>query len=209
MKATINSPTSPMPRIKAPGDSADFYLEIEPQGHGKIFRLPVRAKDLAAEGIILELTDPPPGLEVEALLQQEGTIHMAPDGFSKETQLRSKVVWARQGEPGSSHYLLGVEMEGTDFRSRRSLENLLARPKDISDLWTHWDRAQTEPATASDSRIMFYVGAGALLGGVALQIALPDSYHALAMILTLVGIYAIAGKCLLNWWRGRSVVKGC
>ena len=133
---------------------------------------------------------------------------MAPDGFTKETQLRSKVVWIRQGERGPSHYLLGLDLEGADFRSRRSLENSIARPKDISDLWTYWDQVQIKPA-ASDGRVMLYVGAVALLGGVALQFTLPDAYNALATILTLFGIYMIAGKCLWNWWRGRNMPKGC
>jgi hypothetical protein len=208
MKTAISNPAFPiLAREKSEG-KVDFSLEIEPQGQGKLVRLPVQVKDLAAEGVILEVLVLPHGLKVETLLHQEGIIHMAPDGFTKETQLRSKVVWIRQGELGSSHYLLGLDLEGADFRSRRSLENLIARPKDISDLWTYWDQVQTKPAT-SDGRVMFYLGGGALLAGVALQFALPDTYSALATILTFFGIYMIAGKCLWNWWRGRSVPKAC
>jgi hypothetical protein len=197
-----------MPNLNlgTPGVTAGLYLEIESQGQDKPFRLPVQVGDLAAEGVILEVVDLPPGLKGESLLHQEGIIHMVPDGFTRETQLRSKVVWIRQGERGSSHYLLGMDLGKVDFRARRSLEKLIARPKDISDLWTYWDQVQTKPAT-NNGRIILYVGVGAFLGGLALKVALPDSNNALAMALTLFGIYVIAGKCLLNWWRGRSVPK--
>jgi hypothetical protein len=208
MKDTVSNATLPIPDMETSGGKANFSLEIEPQGQGKLFRLPVQVKDLAAEGVILEVLVLPQGVNVESLLHQDGTIYMAPDGFTKETQLRSKVVWIRQGERGSSHYLLGLDLEGADFRARRSLENSIARPKDLSDLWTYWDQVQPKPA-ANDSRLMFYVGAGALLGGVAMQFTLPDSYSALATILTLFGIYTIAGKCLVNWWHGRNIPKEC
>jgi hypothetical protein len=207
MNTTISNTRLPISDMET-GVKADFSLEIEPQGQGKLFRLPVQVKDLAPEGVILEVLVLPHGVKVETLLHQEGIIHMAGDGFSKETQLHSKVVWIRQGDRGSSHFLLGLDLERADFRSRRSLESLIARPKDISDLWTYWDQVQTKPAP-SDGRIMFYVGAGALLGGMGLQFSLPDTYNALATILTFFGIYMIAGKCLWNWWRGRSIPKEC
>jgi hypothetical protein len=197
-----------MPNLNlgTPGVTAGLYLEIESQGQDKSFRLPVHVGDLAVEGVILEVVDLPPGLRGESLLHQEGIIHMVPDGFTKETQLRSKVVWIRQGEQGSSHYLLGMDLGEADFRARRSLENLIARPKDISDLWTYWDQVQDKPAT-NNGRIILYVGVGAFLGGLALKVTLPDSNNALAMVLTLFGIYMIAGNCLWNWWRGGSIPK--
>ena len=145
MKALISNATSPILDVEAPGVTPDFYLEIEPQGQGKFFRLPVQVKDLTAEGVILEVVDLPHDLKVESLLDQLGIIHLAPDGFSKETQLRTTVDWVRQGERGSSHYLLGLDLKEADFRFRRSLENLLARPKDISDLWRYWDQVQPKP----------------------------------------------------------------
>lgn len=208
MKALISNATSPILDVEAPGVTPDFYLEIEPQGQGKFFRLPVQVKDLTAEGVILEVVDLPHDLKVESLLDQLGIIHLAPDGFSKETQLRTTVNWVRQGERGSSHYLLGLDLQEADFRFRRSLENLLARPKDISDLWTYWDQVHPQPATG-DGRFIFYLCAAALLGGVALQFALPDSYQSLANILILFGSLVIAGKCLWHWRRERSLSGGC
>ena len=207
MKALISNATSPIPDVEAPGVTPDFYLEIEPQGQGKFFRLPVQVKDLTAEGVILEVVDLPHDLKVESLLDQLGIIHLAPDGFSKETQLRTTVVWVRQGESGPSHYLLGLDLKEADFQFRRSLENLLARPKDISDLWKYWDQVQPQPA-AGDGRFIFYLCAAALLGGVALQFALPDSYNSLANILILFGSLVIAGKCLWHWRRERSLSGG-
>jgi hypothetical protein len=205
MKAP-KSPTSvPIPNQGTPGATSDFFLEIEPNGQGKSYRLPVRMKDLADEGVILELPALPPGLESEAILHQEGTIYLAPDGFSKEIQLRSKVVWVRQQDSGSP-YLLGLDLGEADFRARRSLENLIARPKDMSDLWTYWDQSQTKPA-GNNGRITFYIGAGVLVGGLALKIALPDSYSAMAIIIALLGSYVIAGTCLWHWWRRRSIPK--
>ena len=147
MKAPISNATSPILDVEAPGVTPDFYLEIEPQGQGKFFRLPVQVKDLTAEGVILEVVDLPHDLKVESLVDQLGIIHLAPDGFSKETQLRTTVVWVRQGESDSSHYLLGLDLKEADFRFRRSLENLLARPKDISDLWRYWDQVKPKPAS--------------------------------------------------------------
>jgi hypothetical protein len=208
MKPLISKATSPILDMEAPGVTPDFYLEIEPQGQEKFFRLPVRVKDLTAEGVILEVVDLPPDLKVESLLDQLGIIHLAPDGFSKETQFRTTVDWVRQGERGSSHYLLGLDLQEADFQFRRSLENLLARPKDISDLWTYWDQVQTRPATG-DGRFIFYLCAAALLVGVALQFALPDSYQFLATILILFGSLVIAGKCLWHWWCERSLSGGC
>jgi hypothetical protein len=193
--------------LKTPGGLAGFSLEIAPSGHGESFRLPVHLKNLAAEGVILEV-DLPPGLSAETLVDQTGTIHMAPDGFSKETELRSKVAWVRSGERGPAHFLLGMDLGAADFRSRRALENLLARPKDISNLWTYWDQVQTKPPASSDCRFIVFVGAGALLGGVGLQFILPESYHSLAYILTLFGIYTLAGKCVWNWWQKRGTPKG-
>jgi hypothetical protein len=206
MKAQISNATMPNPDLGTPWVTADLYLEIESRGQDKTFRLPVHVNGLAAAGVILEVVDLPPGLQGESLLHQEGIIHMVPDGFTKETQLRSKVVWIRQGERGTSHYLLGLDLGEADFRARRSLENLIARPKDISNLWTYWDQVQIKPAT-NNGRIVFYAGVGAFLGGVALKVALPDSNSHLPMVLTLLGIYVIAGKCLWNWWRGRSLPK--
>jgi hypothetical protein len=206
MKAQKSNANMPNLIPGTPGVTTDLYLEIESQGQDKAFRLPVYVKDLADAGIILEVVDLPPGLTSEALLHQEGIIHMGPDGFTKETQLRSKVVWIRQGEQGTSHYLLGLDLGEADFRTRRSLENLIARPKDISDLWTYWDQVQTKPAT-NNGRLILYGGIMAFLGGLVLKAALPDSNNALPMVLTLSGIYVIAGMCLWNWWRGRSIPK--
>lgn len=206
MKAQVSNATMQNLNLGTPGVTADLYLEIESQGQDQSFRLPVHVKDLADVGVILEVGDLPPGLQGESLLHQEGIIHMVPDGFTKETQLRSKVAWIRQGEQGSSHYLLGLELGEADFRARRTLEKLIARPKDISDLWTYWDQVQPKPVTNS-GRSILYVGAGAFLGGLALRFAVPDSSNALAMVLTLSGLYVIAGKCLWNWWRGRGIPK--
>jgi hypothetical protein len=208
MKTQLSTATMENLNLGTPGVNPDLYLEIESQGGDQSLRLPVSVKDLSAEGLILEAIDLPPKLQGESLLHQEGIIHMVPDGFTKETLLRSKVVWMRQGERGPSHYLLGLELGEADFRARRSLEKLIARPKDISDLWTYWDQVQPIPAS-HNGRIIFYVGAAALLGGVALQVALPDFYNAPATILIFFGIYTIAGKCLWNWWRKRSIPKEC
>ena len=208
MKAHISNATSPILDVEAPGVTSDSYLEIEPRGQGQFFRLPVQVRDLTAEGVILELVHLPPDLNIESLLDQLGTIHLAPDGFTKETQLRTTVDWVRQGESGSSHYLLGLDLKAADFRFRRSLENLWARPKDISDLWTYWDRVHPQPATG-DRWFIFYLCAAALLGGVVLQFVLPDSYQSLANILILFGSLVIAGKCLWHWRRERSLSSGC
>jgi hypothetical protein len=206
MKTIIKDPPLPIFSPETSGGFATFSLEISLPGHETAFRLPVHMKSLATEGVIMEV-ELPPELSAETLLDQTGTIHMAPDGLTKETQLRSKVVWVRRGERGPAHFLLGMDVGEADFRSRRALENLLARPKDISNLWTYWDQVQTKPP-AADGKFIYYVGAGALLGGVAIQVTLPGSYHSLAIILTLFGIYAIAGKCLWNWWHKRTIPKG-
>ena len=155
----------------------------------------------------MEVVDLPHDLKAESLVDQLGIIHLAPDGFSKETQLRTTVVWVRQGESDSSHYLLGLDLKEADFQFRRSLENLLARPKDISDLWRYWDQVKPKPATG-DGRFIFYLGAVALLGGFGLQFALPDSHMYIAIILIVFGSLVIAGKCLWHWWRERSLSGG-
>lgn len=192
---------------EAPRGAPDFYLEIEPQGQGKFFRLPVHVKDLTDAGVILEVVDLPHDVEVGSLLDQLGIIHLAPDGFSRETEFRTTVDWVRQGERSSSHYLLGLDLKEADFRFRRSLENILTRPKDISHLWTYWDQAQPQPA-AGDGRFIFYLCAAALLGGVALQFVLPESDQYLANILIVFGSLVIAGKCLWHWRRQRSLSGG-
>ena len=207
MKDLIRNATSPVLTGEAPEVDPDFYLEIEPQGLGKFFRLPVQVKGLSAEEVVLEVAELPPDLQAESLLDQSGVIHLAPDGFSQDTQLQTTVVWLRQGESDASHYLLGLDMKGADFRFRRSLENLWARPKDISALWRHWDQVQTK-VIPSDGRFSFYLCALALLVGVALQFALPDSNKSLANLLILFGSLAIAGKCLWHWWRERSLPAG-
>jgi hypothetical protein len=182
-------------------------LEIEPQGQGKFFRLPVQIKELTAEGVVLKLDDLPHDLKVDGLVDQLGLIHLAPDGLSRETQLRTTVIWVRQEEHNPSQYLLGLDLKAADFQFRRSLENLLARPKDISDLWRYWDQVKPKSA-AGDGRLIFYLAAAALLGGVALQFSLPDSHNSLAIILILFGSLVIAGKCLWHWWRERSFSEG-
>jgi hypothetical protein len=200
MKEPISKATSSILDVKAPGGNPDFYLDIEPQGQGKLVRLPVQVKDLTAEGVILEVVDLPHGLKVEGLVDQMGIIHLTPDGFSKETELRTSLVWVRQVQTNPPHYLLGLDLKEADFQFRRSLENLLARPKDISDLWRYWDQVTPKPATG-DGRFILYLGAAALLGGAALQFGLPDSHNFLAVILILFGSFVIAGKCLWHWWR--------
>ncbi len=205
MKAPASNPTLPSPKPGAPGVTPGLYLEIESQDH-KSFRLPVHVEDLAAEGVILEVAGLPSALQGDSLFHQEGIIHLVPDGFTKETRLRSQVVWIRQVEPGSSRYLLGMDLGEADFRAQRCLQNLISRPKDISDLWTYWDQVQTKPA-GNNGIIIFYVGVGVFLGGLGLKVALPDSYNPLAMGLTLSGLYLIAGKCLWNWWQGRSLSR--
>jgi hypothetical protein len=209
MKAPISNVTSPSINAEAPGVTPDFYLEIEPQGQGKLLALPVQVKDLSAEGVILDLVELPDGLEAESLVDQLGVIHLAPDGLSKETQLRTTVIWVRQEESDSSHWLLGLDLKEADFQFRRSLENFLARPKDISDLWRYWDQVKPKPQTAvGEGRLVFYLGAAALLGGVALQFGLPDAYNSLAVILIMLGSLLIAGKCLWHWWRQGSLSGG-
>jgi hypothetical protein len=186
MKASVSNDTPPRFDVESPGVTPDGYLEIEPQGQGKFSRLPVHIKELTGEGVVLEVADLPDEIKVEGLVDQSGIIHLAPDGLSKETQLRTKVAWFRQGELGASHYLLGFDLKEADFQFRRSLENLLARPKDISDLWKYWDQVQLKPANG-ESRIIFYLGAAALLGGMALQVARPDSQNPLPIVLILLG----------------------
>lgn len=207
MKAPISNGTSPILDVEAPGVTPDFYLEIESQGQGKFFRLPVQVKELTAEEVVLELADLPHDLTADGLVDQLGLIHLAPDGLSRETQLRTTVVWVRQAESNPSQYLLGLDLKAADFKVRRSLENLLARPKDISDLWRYWDQVKPK-AAAGDGRLIFYLGAAALLGGVALQFGLPDFHNSLAIILILFGSLVIAGKCLWHWWRERSFSEG-
>ena len=183
MKVPISNVTSPSIDAEAPGVTPDFYLEIEPQGQGKSIRLPMQVKDLSAEGVILEVAELPDDLKAESLVDQLGVIHLAPDGLSKETQLRTTVTWVRQEESGSSHCLLGLDLKEADFQFRRSLENFLARPKDISDLWRYWDQAKPKPEAqpaAGEGRLVFYLGAAVLFGGVALQFGLPDAYNSLA-----------------------------
>jgi hypothetical protein len=210
MKAPISIATSSSLDVTAPGTTPDCYLDIEPQGQGKLSRLPVHVKDLTAEGVILEALDLPPDVQVEGLVDQIGIIRLPPDGFSQETELRTPVVWVRQGETGPSHYLLGLDIKEDDSQFRRSLENLLARPKDISDLWRHWDQVKPKPGdqpAAGEGRFVFYLGATALLAGAALQFGLPDSHNLLATILILTGSLVIAGKCLWHWWREYSLPR--
>jgi len=211
MKARKDNAGVPIPDLGPPGAAADLYLEIEPRGHNKSSRLPVQVKNLADEGVILEAVDLPAEFDGETLLQQRAVIHLAPDGVTKETQLRSQVVWVRQGEGGAGHFLLGLDLGAADFRTRRVLEKFVARPKDMSDLWTYWDQVQPKAAAqiagANDGKIIFYLGAGVTVVGLALKVALPHSYDVMAMTLTLVGVYLIAGKCLWNWWRGRTVPR--
>jgi hypothetical protein len=208
MKELISNATLPILTGEAPGVNPDIYLEIEPQGLGKLFQLPVQLNGLSAKEVVLKVTELPQGVQAVSLLDQLGIIHLAPDGFSKDVQLRTRVVWLRQGENGSCHYLLGMDLKGADFRFRRSLKNLLARPKDISDLWNHWDQVQIK-AVPADGRVIFYLCVIALLVGVALQFMLPDSYKSLAKILILSGCLAIAGKCLWHRWRERDLSRGC
>jgi hypothetical protein len=207
MKAMIPNATLPTPAGEAPGSDPDIYLEIEPQGPGKLFRLPVQLSGLSAEEVVVNVAGLPHDLQAESLVEQSGRIYLPPDGFSKDAQLRTTVVWFRQEESGSPHCLLGLDLKDADFRFRRSLENLLARPKDISDLWRHWDRVQTK-VFPGDSRFIFYLCLMALLVGVALQFVLPDSYQSMANILILFASLAIAGKCLWHWWRERGLPAG-
>ena len=86
--------------MESPGVTPECYLEIEPQGQGKFSWLPVQIKELTAEGVVLEVVGLPDEIKVESLVDQSGIIHLTPDGFSKETQLRTKVAWFRQGELG-------------------------------------------------------------------------------------------------------------
>jgi hypothetical protein len=207
MKAPKSNDTPPSFDVESPGVTPDCYLEIEPHGQGKFSWLPVQINELTAEGVVLEVVGLPGEIKVESLVDQSGIIHLAPDGFSKETQLRTKVTWFRQGEPGNSHYLLGFDLKEADFQFRRSLENLLARPKDITDLWKYWDQFKPGP-TNGESRFIFYLGAAALLGGVTLQIVQPDSPNPLPILLILLGSFIIAGKCLWHWWREHSLSRG-
>lgn len=206
MKAPISNGNTPILDVEALGVTPDFYLEIKPQGQGKFFRLPVQVKELTAEGVVLEVADLPHDLKVDGLVDQVGLIQLAPDGLSKETQLRTTVAWVRQTESSPAQYLLGLDLKAADFKVRRSLENLLARPKDILDLWRYWDQVKPKPA-AGDGRLIFCLGAAALLGGVALQFGLPDSHNSLAIILILFGSLVIAGKCLWHWWRERNFTE--
>jgi hypothetical protein len=208
MKTSIDNASMPVLDVETPGATPDLFLEIDPQEKNTSFRLPVRVKNLADEGVILEVFDLPSGLNGETLLQKEAVIHLVPDGVTKETRLRSKVVWTRQGERGACHFLLGLDLNGADFRTRRILEKLVARPKDMSKLWTYWDQVQAKPADhPNNGRIVFYLGAVISLGGLGLKATLPDSYDVLAMTLTLLGIYVIAGKFFWDWWHQRTVHK--
>jgi hypothetical protein len=211
MKKLKDNDGAPIHDLGTVGATLDLYVEVEPRGQNKSCRLPVQVKNLTNEGIIMEVSDFPNGFDGEAILQQPAVIHLSPDGVTKETQVPSKVVWVRQGEGGAGHYLLGLDLGEADFRTRRVLEKFVDRPKDMTDLWTYWDQVQPKPAKpiahSHNNKVIFFLGAGVSLAGVALKVALPNSYDVMAMTLTLMGIYLIAGRCLWNWWRGRTVLK--
>ena len=207
MKAQASNASVPILDLETSGATLDLYLEIDLQEQDKFIRLPVHVKNLADEGVILEVLDLPPGLD-GSLLNQKAIIHLEPHGVTKETRVQSQVVWVRQGERGSGHYLLGLDLTEADFRTRRFLENLVARPKDMAELWTSWDQVHSIQADQPhDSKIIFYLGAGIFVGGVGLKATLPGSYDVMAMTLILVGMYVIAGKCLWDWWRRRTLRK--
>lgn len=195
----VNSSFTPA----APGMAPDLSLEIEPREPGEPLRLPVHLKSLSSEGVILEGVDPAQHLQVQRLRGQPGSIHLAPDGFTQSPQIRGKVTWVRDPESRSANFLLGLELEKTDRRAWRFLEKLLVPRSDISELWNHWDRIRAKPIFRYDP-VIYYVGLGSFLGGLALHFTLPDPYGIVGCFLAFYGSLIIAGKSLWNWWRDRS-----
>lgn len=107
------------------------------QGRGASQQFPVRIRSLSARGVILTAGQVPGDFNLENCASSDSVIHL-PTGEIRE--IRGNLIWARpRGEDGSE-VVFGLELNSSNLKVRRALEEqLLAYPQDLKNMWDHWD----------------------------------------------------------------------
>jgi hypothetical protein len=132
---------SPTSELRRPDALLPLTLEIF-QGSEPSQQFPVRIKSLSARGVILASGQAPRDLNWEQVASRDSIIHL-PTGEVRE--IRGSLLWARPREDAEPEMVFGLELNSSNLRVRRALEEQLrAYPQDLKNLWDHWDAVHEE-----------------------------------------------------------------
>jgi phage shock protein PspC (stress-responsive transcriptional regulator) len=119
-----------------PETPQSLILEVF-QGKGASQQFPVRIRSLSARGVILTAGQVPGDLDLESCVSSDSVIHL-PAGEMPE--VRGNLIWARPRGEGGDEVVFGLELNSSNLKVRRALEEqLLAYPQDLKNMWDHWD----------------------------------------------------------------------
>jgi hypothetical protein len=155
----------------------------------------------------LEGLDLPDDFPLDAVVGQESIIQVPAHGIWQGTDIHGKILWLRPGEGGLKTFQAALELQETDPQARRMLENqLITYPKDMKELWDHWDQVHTAaPGHSKGDQSVYFVGMGAVAAGLMLHYSGPESINPLGIIIAIYGSLVMAGKSLWSMWGRRTV----
>jgi len=132
-------------------ESSPIVLEMVSAPDGRaVPPLPVNLKSLSARGVILAAR-PVDDSSLDQILEgRQAKLHLPADGNGGLSHIHTRVLWTRLPEDVEGEVLVGLALEEPNLRTRQSLEAHLPQyPRDLKNLWDHWDQMQEERAAAA------------------------------------------------------------
>jgi len=175
-------------------DLADITLEIKQPPMGVPPVAPVTIRNLAADILTVQSTQPISSLQVGDLKGQEAILRLpgqAQEEGPEYLEVRGVVSWAKQSTNGQRLLWLGMEFPKLSPELRRALEDRIAHtPRDMRALWQRWDElkaAESRVLPFLTGRGLTYLAAGMAAGGLACQVLPPLAVYRSWGLLVMVG----------------------
>jgi hypothetical protein len=169
-------------------------------------RLPVVVQNFTDGILTLKVSQSLGWVEWETLAGHESSLRLPAAKSGGVASILGKISWLKQSGAEGVSVFLGMELAQPTPEIQKLLEDeVLHTPKDIKDLWLHWDQAQVK-SRRSVVRVVVLLGTGLVLaaagGGV---LAFPQSLPVVYGYATLAagGFLALLSGVWL--WRQRRV----
>lgn len=188
----------------------------------------VAVKNITSTGVILELVDPPAGLDYDSLKGRAGNFTVLNQNDGIAVRIPGTILWHR-GHDGDGGATLGLELlEPLPLPVRHTIEaNMAIGARDMKVLWDYWDEIQagggseevaeaaapaefqpetvvpeSEPQERSgNGNWVYLVGFGAILSGLAMQFPQSEALGLVGLAVMFFGSLVVAWKSVMSMWQ--------